>query len=133
MKDGPDLYYIGPENLAVWWYAFQLPNQIRHNFYRVHICMAILYHSAKFKSANTVVWGQIYRQYFQLYGILCCHPGWKGSHNRIVFKRKLIHDMPSVCTHYCVVPAQNCSFPVSLTITSTQSYFEPAHYQSFGY
>ena len=45
---------------------------ICQNVYCVHIRIAILYHAAKFKSANTVVWGQIAkfndRQYSWLYG-----------------------------------------------------------------
>ena len=45
------------------------------NFFRVHVHMAIPYHTAKFKSTNSVknvIWGKTAkfndRQYFRLYG-----------------------------------------------------------------
>ena len=49
--------------------------KIRQIFFRVHVCMVIPYHTAKFKSTNSVknvVWGKTAkfndRQYFRLYG-----------------------------------------------------------------
>ena len=53
--------------------------KIRQNFFRMHVRMAIPYHTAKFKSTNcvkNVVLGQTAkfndRQYFRLYGIFVC-------------------------------------------------------------
>ena len=44
--------------------------KIRQIFICVHVRMAILYHTARFKSANNIVWGKTAkfndRQYFQL-------------------------------------------------------------------
>ena len=67
-----DTYCIAG-NLAVWRYALI---KICQTFLRVHVRMAIPYHTAKFKSTNGVKnidWGQTAKfndcQYFRLYGI----------------------------------------------------------------
>ena len=64
--------------------------KIRLFFSRVHVHMAIPYHTTKFKSANSVknvVWGKTAKfndhQYFRLYGRVHAHAGClvKHEHN----------------------------------------------------
>ena len=46
-----------PYSQKIWRFGGMTLNRqikIRQNFYHVHVCMAILYHTTKFKSANTV-------------------------------------------------------------------------------
>ena len=51
----------GELNLAVWWFGGFRRNcqiKIRQNLYCLHVCMAILFQTAKFKSANTQFGGK---------------------------------------------------------------------------